>query len=866
MNTQKGNAGVVVVRPDVSGSSSILPQQEAALLRLQAGQALPLGLVLMTFAIFMSMTLFNTGQLSAEKMRVTNAADAAAYSGLLWQARALNFQAYTNRAMVANQVSIAQAVSLRSWAQYGRISANNVNSVLGSLPFVGAVTQAFQVAVESAATVIEPVADVLLFAADTVNQALSVGQEIMFVAGAAATPEVVQHVAKANNRNFQVASAFSLTGFAENASGWADFTESYRSDSAAMASRAEIIRNSRDRFSKERDWDLLPVWFFSTPLTRHNVIRRGETRLIYVEPSETHSENGQAVTTPGHWEWKAKDSVSLQTRIWRILGTRRIEVPIGWSQAYANDNPGTTGSIEPCQPLEEPASIYDDGCPKWLGMNKRAEQLASRGAPGISGARSNIDLSHLYGGLRNFRDLKGFPEQDQDPRLELRVEVFTDNNAVETIDDASFHSAVHDDARPDPANLELAAIAKSELYFHRPEIRHLGDYVEYANGYNPFWDVRLKSLDARERLAAVFLRAEGVLTPELSSSVPSTVAEAPLAGNGPGRDVAGPSSAEEANPDRADGGLPSFDDFVNGTAELEIPDRHDGVFSLGVSDHFINAALSEPASISEVAGWINSDFQLATDVAGEIETLLPLFDTDALAEQLSERYRDEVEEVIESAAQELLSNALSGFGPDSLGGNMQTAFITLENQANNVISGLAEAENRIDDAINTLELETQQHRNELERIRSNVVDEFALAVEEVGNEIMAELLEIETHTDVLTNLLDPAFAGLDLLELESFPDELLLHIEDLGIDVTQELSQQTRDLLQDEINELVNQQTDVAGSALERQALRLVEIIDTETDLFSVPLDRAMQVIELMDEAEDPTDPLSITDEEEILE
>ena len=100
------------------------------------GQALPIGLALLAFSIFTGFVLFNTAQVSTDKMRLSNAADAAAYSGLLWQARAMNFQSYTNRAMVANQVSIAQAVTLHSWINYASVATNNVNTVLGGLPFV----------------------------------------------------------------------------------------------------------------------------------------------------------------------------------------------------------------------------------------------------------------------------------------------------------------------------------------------------------------------------------------------------------------------------------------------------------------------------------------------------------------------------------------------------------------------------------------------------------------------------------------------------------------------------------------------------------------------------------------------------------
>ena len=58
----------------------------------QEGQVLPLGLALLVFGVLGAFVLFNTGQVATNKMKLANAADAAAYSGTLWQARALNFQ------------------------------------------------------------------------------------------------------------------------------------------------------------------------------------------------------------------------------------------------------------------------------------------------------------------------------------------------------------------------------------------------------------------------------------------------------------------------------------------------------------------------------------------------------------------------------------------------------------------------------------------------------------------------------------------------------------------------------------------------------------------------------------------------------
>jgi len=62
--------------------------------------------------------LYKAGKITSEKMQLQNAADAAAYSVSLTEARDLNFMAYTNRAMVANEVAIGQLVGMASWATH----------------------------------------------------------------------------------------------------------------------------------------------------------------------------------------------------------------------------------------------------------------------------------------------------------------------------------------------------------------------------------------------------------------------------------------------------------------------------------------------------------------------------------------------------------------------------------------------------------------------------------------------------------------------------------------------------------------------------------------------------------------------------
>src|SRR5690606_23197958 len=89
----------------------------------QAGQALPVVLALAAVGGMALVALYNVGQTAAARVRLTHAADAAAYSGALAQARALNLLAYINRAQVAHQVAMAHLVTLASWAQLGQAHA-----------------------------------------------------------------------------------------------------------------------------------------------------------------------------------------------------------------------------------------------------------------------------------------------------------------------------------------------------------------------------------------------------------------------------------------------------------------------------------------------------------------------------------------------------------------------------------------------------------------------------------------------------------------------------------------------------------------------------------------------------------------------
>jgi hypothetical protein len=84
----------------------------------QQGQAMIFGLLFLAAVLMALLSLYNKGQLIKNRVQLENAADATVYSQAKLSARSQNFTAYTNRAMVANEVSIGQMVALLSWANH----------------------------------------------------------------------------------------------------------------------------------------------------------------------------------------------------------------------------------------------------------------------------------------------------------------------------------------------------------------------------------------------------------------------------------------------------------------------------------------------------------------------------------------------------------------------------------------------------------------------------------------------------------------------------------------------------------------------------------------------------------------------------
>ena len=432
----------------------------------QAGQALVLGLALLLAGSVALALLAGAGRATATKHRLTNAADAAALSAAAWRARVLNYDAYANRAIVANEVAVAQAVTLISWSRYFETLADNAATVSKLYPPVTAFFEAMASAAElsrrAAETAAELEISVRAAAGIGYKDLLQTGQEVMHLTtDAFALSMLTAEVARANDPSFF---AYVLPGDA-----FGSFTRRYASDADRQRLRG-VVEASLDPFTGGARSGDLPVapgaclLSFDAEHMFNHVRKRGAT-----------------VLADDLDRWEAQDTASLHA--WQSrggffgLGGRCSEkemTALGWGAAEADATPDGTVS----------STAHDTA---------RNGQARSRAA-------SDMSTFSSYGGLARVREL-AFDALPADREPTSRVVVLA-RSGIEAASGAGSGSAAAGPAartqvrfggrmRLEPASSggRQWALAAAEVRFVRP--RSAGRADERASLYNPYWQARL---------------------------------------------------------------------------------------------------------------------------------------------------------------------------------------------------------------------------------------------------------------------------------------------------------------------------------------------------------------------------------------
>jgi hypothetical protein len=424
-------------------------------LRRQYGQALVLFLGFAAALIGIMLVSFNSGQVTNAKMRAMNAADAAAYSGAVWQARSLNFQAYMNRAMVVNEVTIAQSVSLRSWVDYLNRFVSNVNLVTKFIPYVGEVTIAIARVLDRVNDAMQRTMPPLEKSSRALGYIESTLQAYFNNAGSIGASEIAVEVAKRNGAEIS-RGGYAL--FATNAVEWARFTTTYAGNGRKRL-RA-VTLDSRDGFTQDRSWVLN---FFIG-----KVDKQGGTDLVNYDA------------------WKAMDSAAICTGV--IKCRPWVEVGWGGAQAYAPNYVAAIGT-------------HGNGS-DW----KRRDGVLARNQAYAS--RQRTDLYRPFPDYRDLQDLA--PGRSDRQKVPFAVEVLVADKNVPTANRAFGAKAalidgttIEHDPQYSGEGSGVYGLAEACIAFERPiGARRSDGRTERPSLFNPYWRASLVTPSRRTRVEA----------------------------------------------------------------------------------------------------------------------------------------------------------------------------------------------------------------------------------------------------------------------------------------------------------------------------------------------------------------------------
>ena len=442
----------------------------------QHGQAMVYGLFVLLGALVALFFLFNAGQLSREKTKLVNTSDAVAYSAGVMNARTLNYEAYTNRAMLANTVAIAQLVSLSSWIQY----ANNMSQYGGSIledtkysPFY----PSYYTALESGPYLQEylnesgTLEDLANASDEIIRDTLMTAQQAAYAGLVTARFDVMNEVAKANylDDGVVVVDPISLSS-----GDLTDFVTRYEDDQRTRFAEAAQVAAKKDAFLLERNWDMVALMFGWKCFPMPDLLtRRGGTELI------------------GFDEWKALDTLSEWAWYRNKSGTCHIqENPAAWGAQTAADE-----SSMDLDPTHYGGSL-----------------ATNPSATGMAMFMSSDDWD--YSGLPNFYDLSESALKEDDPRLRYAVrlrrektQTLTSEGRSEIKNSGSGNRLGQTlnayQAQPAGGN-DFVAISASEAFFSREGNAKDNVYGaglssskprETGSLFNPYWQVRLIQAD-----------------------------------------------------------------------------------------------------------------------------------------------------------------------------------------------------------------------------------------------------------------------------------------------------------------------------------------------------------------------------------
>ncbi|WP_310033311.1 pilus assembly protein TadG-related protein [Achromobacter deleyi] len=454
----------------------------------QHGQALVLGMLIVAVAVVSLVVLYNLGQTVEGRVRLTHAADAAAYSGALEQARTLNAIAYVNRTQIAHQVAMAHLVTLAASAQYGRTLQSQRNR--GNPP-VSLIAMLFGPDMGLAYRAGQALPDAEARLAGAFAQHDRVVYQVLEKAAASAMTElpasrdrVMREVLAANFSEDGAEASAGAQGLTLQmlSDAWPGFIE--RSAATRQSGLRPAVEQAAERygFLKKRNYTRRNPWLVSTrcPFFRHELRRRGSTWL---------GPDGR---------WGALDTQSFHAlRSNRWIGCYYREYAMGWGTAQGQKSKAPEG-VEYVE--EPPVDFSQADFWRWVEQSTSWDLVSGITNPMANSYAMASAQRWPGGGLPVFREVAASRMGDS---LRFAVGVSLAGAVLKTTD--------ADSALSPPAGLfryagvgqagAITVTSAAETYFLRPEQRADGR-GEFATLFRPYWQARLSAVNSQEALLA----------------------------------------------------------------------------------------------------------------------------------------------------------------------------------------------------------------------------------------------------------------------------------------------------------------------------------------------------------------------------
>ncbi len=167
-------------------------------------------LVIMTAIIF-SKAFISVGHGIYERIKLQNAADAAACSAAIMQARAMNYAAYTNRAMISHLVLISHLTSLYSFTLFVNDIMNKAGFILKMIPIGNIIAVILESGSQAAVNIARINCSILIPYANALNSIISRSQDLYFKNTLISINNVAKEIAKDNDSRAEIDASIPLS-------------------------------------------------------------------------------------------------------------------------------------------------------------------------------------------------------------------------------------------------------------------------------------------------------------------------------------------------------------------------------------------------------------------------------------------------------------------------------------------------------------------------------------------------------------------------------------------------------------------------------------------------------------------------------